>query len=242
MERGQGRLVVALEVAALGIRATYLTCRGMENRAADGEFEALKERICRELAGRYTDEFLARDPVMAGFREVRARARRSPRRYPVSIDSLVGTLRRRGSLPSINLAVDIYNLVSLETRLTIGAHDLARVTGDVHLRLLTGAERFTPLGGSGPQRVVPGEYGYVDESGEVLCRLDYKQAESTKVTLETTACFFIVQGNEHTGAAYLADAARRIADLLVRFGLAGPGARIRLGGQPFPGAPAREAR
>ena len=39
-------------------------------------------------------------------------------------------------------------LVSIETRLSLGAHDIERVHGDISLRLAKGDEYFVPLGWS----------------------------------------------------------------------------------------------
>src|SRR5438132_1655039 len=44
------------------------------------------------------------------------------------------------------------------------------------------------------QPVVPGEFGYVDAQGRVLCRLDVVQAEFSKVTAATGNALLIVEG------------------------------------------------
>src|SRR5262249_2541739 len=64
----------------------------------------------------------------------------------------------------------------------------------VSLRLLTGAEPFTPLGRDTPAAVTPGEFGYVDAAGRVLCRLDVLQAEFSKITTATTNALLIIEG------------------------------------------------
>jgi DNA/RNA-binding domain of Phe-tRNA-synthetase-like protein len=104
-------------------------------------------------------------------------------------------LLKHGQLPRINLLVDIYNLVSVKTHLSLGAHDRQKLGGDVHLKLTTGTERFWPIGTNELYPVKPGKYAYVDDDNDIICRLEVRQVEKTKVLPDTTACFFIVQGN-----------------------------------------------
>ncbi len=62
-----------------------------------------------------------------------------------------------------------------------------------------------------------GEYAYIDDSGDVLCRLEVRQGDKTKISLNTTACFYIVQGNATTGDASLQTAAEELIALIKRF-------------------------
>ena len=214
MVGGEVELVIAPEVLRLGVVATYLVVEGLDNREGDEGFERYREELCERLVGEYDEDFVRDDPVLEGFRELRRRIGRSIRKYPCSTESLIGFLRRRGGLPSINLAVDIYNCVCLETRLTLGAHDLDRVTGQINLRLARGDEHFVPLGSDKVEAVGAGEYCYIDDGDEVLCRLDYRQCDRTKVGVETTRAFFIIQGNAHTTEEDLERAKTRLAELL----------------------------
>lgn len=207
-------LVIAPEVVALGVPATYLVVDDLQNGQSDPEFESYKADLAEALREEYTPEFVKRDPVLEGYRELRRRIGRSIRKYPCSSESLIGVLGRTGGAPSINLAVDIYNCLCLETRLTLGAHDLDQVTGNINLRLARGDELFRPLGSERVETVGEGEYCYIDDGGQVLCRLDYRQCDRTKVGLGTRRAFFIIQGNPATSAGDLESARARLAELL----------------------------
>jgi len=93
----------------------------------------------------------------------------------------------------VNNLVDAYNLVSLRTRCSLGAHDLDRLAVPVELRLFRGNESFRPLGSREDQHVNRGEFGYVDRENRVICRLDSLQAEFSKVTTDTTRALLIVE-------------------------------------------------
>ncbi|MBI5440959.1 MAG: hypothetical protein HY900_07095, partial [Deltaproteobacteria bacterium] len=72
-----------------------------------------------------------------------------------------------------------------------------------------------PMGGAGPEPVGSGEYCYVDGTGEVLCRLEFRQAEKTKLTGETRDCLFLVQGNRNTPRSQVESTLQRLIDQLL---------------------------
>lgn len=180
-------------------------------RAMEGVEEVISEA---ETAAReaLTPEAIEADPHLACYRElheqVGARAR-----DVAAPEALRHMLLRTGSLPRINPVVDLYNAVSLRTRLALGAHNLDRIEGDVHLRFTTGTERFVPLGRQDPKPVRVGEYAYVDDAGDVLCRLEVRQGDKTKVGPDADRCLIVVQGNASLGE----EAVERGAAELIRF-------------------------
>ena len=105
------------------------------------------------------------------------------------------------SLPAINSLVDTYNLVSLRTRCSMGAHDLDKIALPVELRVLEEKCRFTPLGSSDEVEIAAGEFGYVDARQRVICRLDLQQADLSKITTDTKNVLLIIEGTTaHTPA------------------------------------------
>lgn len=204
-------------VRALGVRGAFAVLSGLDNASVDAHaMDEWRERLVAELRRELVPGFAERDPVLAGFRTLHDAVGRSNRRFPSSAEALVGLFLRKGLVPSINPLVDLYNGVSLATRLSLGAHDLAHVSGDVTLRLTTGTERFVPLGAADLEPVAPGEYCYIDGSGDVLCRLEHRQCERTKVTAATTGCFYILQGNANTSRELIESTLARLVDLTHR--------------------------
>ena len=117
----------------------------------------------------------------------------------------------------INQAVDIYNLISLDSKLALGAHNIDQVDGDVTLRFTDGTEKFVPLGQQEPVPVNAHEYSYCDDANEVLCRLEIRQVNKTLVDESAKNVFYIVQGNEATTEDYLKEVAQRIIDTTVNY-------------------------
>lgn len=208
---------VSDEVVALGLKGSYLTINNFKNKENDAEFDKIRSEVLSQIVPDLSTEKIEADPVLAGFRELHEKVQRTGKKNVASPENLLYLLLQNGKLPSINLLVDIYNLVSLETHLALGAHDLAKISGNVHLRLTNGQEGFWPLGYKEAQRVSAGEYAYIDDANDVICRLEVRQVEKTKVTLETSSCFFIVQGNSATSKKSIEDATERLVDLVTTF-------------------------
>ena len=200
----------------MGVRVVVFRMSGLRNREGDAEFEALKAASLNGIQARLALVPVEEDAVLAGFRELHSKLGFSNRRYPAAPQSLLENLARNGSMARVNLLVDIYNLVSAETRLSLGGHDLAKVAGSVQLRITTGAEVFQPLGAVEPRPVRPGAYAYIDDE-EVICLLEVKQVEKTRLSLDTREGLWIVQGNPATTQAQLQAAAERLIQLIQRF-------------------------
>lgn len=209
---------IAEPVRALGVRGAFALLTGLDNAAVDSPaLAAWRDSLVTQLRAELTPELLTGDPVLAGFRELHDAVGRSNKRFPSSAEALVGLFLRKRLVPAINPLVDIYNGVSLTSRLSLGAHDLAQVQGDIELRFTVGTERFVPLGATTPEPISPGEYCYLDGSGDVLCRLEHRQCERTKVTTATTDCFYILQGNAATSRELIEATLARLVELTHRF-------------------------
>lgn len=204
-------------VRALGVRGAFAVLEGLDNRVPSSTLDGYRAELLDRLGLEIDGDFIARDPVLTGFRTLHDRIGRSNRRFPASAEALVSLFLRKGLVPAINPLVDLYNGVSLETRLSLGAHDLAQVRGAITLRLTTGIEPFVPLGATDPEPVGAGEYAYIDQANRILCRLEHRQCEATKVTTDTTAAFYIVQGNAATDATMLEAALDRLVTLTTEF-------------------------
>jgi DNA/RNA-binding domain of Phe-tRNA-synthetase-like protein len=198
--------LVAEDCARLGLRAGALVFRNVHLAPAA---PALRSAIAREveaIRARFANPAAVRAaPEVAAFHDLLRQVGVNPRREQPSVERLLNFALKRGDLPAINPLVDAYNLVSVRTLCSLGAHDLERIALPVTLRLLTGQESFTPLGGAAGVAVVSGEFGYVDARDRVLCRLDLLQAEFSKVTTDTVNALLIVEGT----AAHPPEALRR---------------------------------
>jgi DNA/RNA-binding domain of Phe-tRNA-synthetase-like protein len=136
-------------------------------------------------------------PVFEGYIELHDR-HTAKKGIPSSSAALIDFILEKGSVPKINTFVDIYNVISSYTGISIGAHDINKLEGTPKLEIIPVDMPFKMIGGSRDEIARKGEYGYVDEKG-VLCRMDIKQCERTKVTENTTRVLMIFQGHSYLG-------------------------------------------
>lgn len=203
---------ISNEVEQLGVNGGYFVMRGMSGKRPK-ELEAFVAATVTRVKSECSAGAVAVDSVLEGFRELHRRVNCSNRKFVASSENLIESLFLN-RFPRVNPIVDIYNSVSIENRLAIGAHDCRFVEGNIALRITNGTERFVPLGLKEPKPIRSGEYGYIDDSNDVICRLEVRQVEKTKVTETTEDCFFIVQGNPNTEGAYIRAGMQRLIDVL----------------------------
>jgi DNA/RNA-binding domain of Phe-tRNA-synthetase-like protein len=186
---------VADDCIKLGLRAGAILFRNVRVSAASG---ALREEIIKEaraIRARWAGPgAIATLPEVIGFRDILRKVGINPRKEQPSVERLLTFALKRCDLPIVSSLVDAYNLVSIRSLCSLGAHDFDRLAPPVALRFLTGRESFTPLGCDKERAVTAGEFGYVDANDRVLCRLDLLQAEFSKVTPATVNALLIIEG------------------------------------------------
>ena len=200
-----------------GVKILFAAVYGIDNHGGSPEWAAYRDRRLRELYEEYAELDIHADPILEGFNLLHDRTGVKRRKNIPASENLIKLLKKNQGMFFINQAVDIYNLISLESKLALGAHNIDRVDGNVTLRFTDGSERFIPIGQAEPLPVAAHEYSYCDDANEVLCRLEIRQVEKTKVDETAQNVFYIVQGNEATPDALLQDTAQRIIDLTTRF-------------------------
>lgn len=195
-----------------GVKILFATIEGLDNTRNSEEWQAYRTAKIKELYERYQNIDVHADPILEGFNILHDNTGVKRRKNIPASENLIKLLLKHGDMFYINQAVDIYNLISLDSKLALGAHNIDRVEGNVTLRFTDGTERFVPIGQTEPIAVKPHEYSYCDDANEVLCRLEIRQVEKTKVDESATNIFYIVQGNEATDDALLEQTAREIID------------------------------
>jgi DNA/RNA-binding domain of Phe-tRNA-synthetase-like protein len=129
---------------------------------------------------------------------------------------LIEIIQANQRLPNINTVVDSYNIVSAETGLAIGAHDLNSITGSIRFAITNGNEKYTPLGATFEEKVNQGEYACMDDE-KILCRLDKKQCAETKITKDTKEFMVYVQGNRFVSCKALQTALDEVGKNITAF-------------------------
>ncbi len=204
-------------VLEAGVKIVFVVIRGLDNSTASYEWQAQREVLLNELLERYKDFDVHQDPVLEAYNLLHDHTGVKRRKNIPASENLIKLLQKHGSLTYINKVVDIYNLISLDSKLALGAHNLDQVSGNVTLRFTDGTERFVPLGQTEPVVINPHEYSYIDDSNEVLCRLEIRQVQKTLVDETARNVFYIVQGNDATPDELLHQTAQNIIELTTQY-------------------------
>lgn len=185
---------VSQECHDLGLRAGAIVLRGIQITEASADLRAEIDREIARIGERFADNRQIRAlPELAKHHEILRGVSVKPRSHPPSTQKLLELALKRGSLPAINNLVDAYNLISVRTLCSLGAHDLDQLAPPVELCLFQGDEYFRPLGSDEEKKIRPGEFGYVDAARRVICRLDSLQADFSKVTHATADALLIIE-------------------------------------------------
>ena len=200
-----------------GVKIIFAAVYGIDNSGESPEWAAYRDRRLEELYEEYTELDVHTDPILEGFNILHDNTGVKRRKNIPASENLIKLLKKNHGMFYINQAVDIYNLISLESKLALGAHNIDKVDGDVTLRFTDGSEHFLPIGQTEPVPVAPHEYCYCDDANEVLCRLEIRQVEKTKVDASAQNIFYIVQGNEATPYDLLYETAQKTIDLTTKY-------------------------
>jgi DNA/RNA-binding domain of Phe-tRNA-synthetase-like protein len=216
MSSQKRQFIVHPEIVSIGLKGIFLTIENLKNEVENSEFDSYRLEVIGK-AYNETNSDTKEDIYLNGFRQLHDAVGAPNRKNLSAPENLYKLLAKNKDIPRINLLVDIYNTVSIKYKLALGAHDWAYTEGGIHLRFTNGTEQYIPLGESAPKAVRAGEYSYIDDSNEIICYLDVRQVNKTKVTLNSKDVFFIVQGNANTPFTYIKQAANELIFLVKKY-------------------------
>lgn len=168
----------------------------------------LKQHI-KNVISQLNIEELLHSPILEAYKKFHQKAGLHDVRSPA--EHLLKLIQKSGMIPNINKVVDCYNIVSAETLLAIGAHDLAYIRGNIRFKTTDGSEKYRPLLKQELEKIQAGEYACMDDE-KIICRMDIKQCDETKVGDGTTQFLVYVQGNSETSEEYVLQALRKVCE------------------------------
>ncbi len=189
-----------------------ILARGVTNGPTPSELQALYETEQQQVLQRIGETPLSQIESLAAWRRAFRGFGVDPTQYRSAAEALLRRLTKKGSIPSINLLVDLGNLVSIRYALPVAVFDRRTVQGPVTVHFASGTERYSELGATEEDHPQPGEVVFTDESGQVLARRwCWRQSESSAAGPQTRECLITVEAH-HATAHQDIEAARR--DLL----------------------------
>ncbi len=170
-----------------------LVVNNMDNHAHD---LALYQELLKE-AFKASEKFLVEDDfkenfVISEWRDIFTQFKKK-KGARSSIEALLKRVAQGKELAPINPLVDIYNSISLRYGVPCGGEDLYKINGDLHLGLAKGGEDFYPLGAQKSEPALPQEIIYYDLDGAICRSLNWREAQRTMLTEETTNAILVIE-------------------------------------------------
>lgn len=110
-----------------------------------------------------------------------------------SIEALLKRVSQGHEFTPIIPLVDIYNSISLKYAVPVGGETVSAIDGNLHLGVADGDESFKPLGATEDAPALPGEVIYYDQTGAVCRCFNWREAQRTMLTEETTDAVMVVE-------------------------------------------------
>ncbi|MGH6932745.1 MAG: B3/B4 domain-containing protein [Dongiaceae bacterium] len=192
-------------VVVRGLRLPEVATTAVDDIVARCQAEASESIAGQELANL---------PELAVWREAYKGFGVKKTSYRSSVERLLKSVQRGDGLPRINPLVDIYNAVSAQYRLPIGADDLNLVALPLAFRYARPTDTFIALGDASatPDPPKAGEVVYADAEKCLCRRWNWYQDARSACSHSTSDAVLTVQslGSVHGGS--LEDATRELCE------------------------------
>jgi DNA/RNA-binding domain of Phe-tRNA-synthetase-like protein len=141
-----------------------------------------------------------------------------PTQYRSASEALLRRLTKKGCIPSINLLVDLGNLVSIRYGLPVAVVERRALQGTVTVHFANGSEHYSELGESTEDHPEPGEVVFSDESRQVIARRwCWRQSESSAAVVQTRECLITIEAHHAAGRQDIEAALRDLLALLEEY-------------------------
>lgn len=189
-----------------------ILARDVTNGPTPASLQALYQEEQQRVLQRIGDTPLSQIESLAAWRRAFREFGVDPTQYRSAAEALLRRLTKKGSIPNINLLVDIGNLVSIRYGLPVAVFERRALQGTVTVHFADGSERYSELGASEEDHPEPGEVVFSDETKLVVARRwCWRQSEPSAAVEQTRECVITIEAHHATGHA---DIEAALGDLL----------------------------
>lgn len=201
-----------------GLTIGVVICKNLDNSGMPEEVQKGMREQENGIRAKYNTETLSQTPKIEVWRKAYSAFGAKPKENKSSVENLYRLVLQGINLRHINKLVDIYNLISLKHMVPVGGEDIDKIKGAV---ILTFAEPDEPavllLGDKEPRPPHAGEVIYKDDISAICRRWNWREADRTKFTEDTTNCFLVIEGLLPVTKNEIEDATTELKDLVKKF-------------------------
>src|SRR5258707_13962580 len=198
-----------------GIAGGVILARDMTNDPTPKDLQAAFQAEQQATLQRLGTTPLSQIPALAAWRTAFRGFDVDPTQYRSASESLLRRLTKKGDIPSINLLVDLGNLVSIRYALPVAVFDTRALQGAVTVHFAGGSERYTTLGQNEVDHPEPGEVVFSDETGLVIARRwCWRQSDQSAAQQDTSEAIITVEAHHADGRKDIEAALNDLLELL----------------------------
>ncbi len=157
------------------------------------QIQKLRNAIYDEVRANHKIETLKDNPTVRAYRDFYWKLNIDPTKTRPSGEALLRRVLHGGELPRISTVVDAYNLGSMKTIIPISGFDRDSLNPPFHVRFARKGETFIGIGMNKPLVLEENMLVLADEK-RVLCIYPYRDADSTKITMQTRNVLIVGYG------------------------------------------------
>lgn len=172
-----------------------MVVKGLDNsvdESKDPYFKSLLDKGSKRAEDFIVDETFTQNDVIQEWRGAFSKFK-TKKGARSSIEALLKRVSQGREFNPINPLVDIYNSVSLSYAVPCGGEDIAKIQGGLHLGKAQGGEPFFPLGAETDAPALPEEIIYYDDEGAVCRCFNWREAQRTMLTEDTTDAVLVIE-------------------------------------------------
>lgn len=208
------KFIVKREALDLGLKVVGIIIKNINNSQMNKDILIFKEKAYKELKEKYKNFNIETDLILRGFNEIHKKIDIKRRKNIPINEYIIKRFLKSEPLEEGNCLIELYNIITLDSRLFIAIHDLDKIKGDVTLEI-TNNKKYATVKNE-IKTINQDEYVYMDAQ-DVIYRLDVDQSQKTLFTDNTKNIFITLEGNEATSAEYLMEVASEIIDLITTY-------------------------
>jgi DNA/RNA-binding domain of Phe-tRNA-synthetase-like protein len=190
--------------------------RSMQIAPESPGLEVLKREVTSEILSRYSLEQVRNEPVFRAYRDFFWSVGVDPTKTRPASEALARRILSGRKLPTINTAVDAYNLASVHSGIPIAAFDADTLAGDLALRFASDGELFLGIGMERPV-VLQKNQVIMTDAEQIIAIYPYRDSDTTKVTQKTRDTRIITCGVPGIGRERLIEAYELCAGYLKKY-------------------------
>lgn len=175
------------------LNAKTMIVDGVHIEQSKNELEEFKQSVFEEIKRKYDLEGLKNDEKMRKYRDFFWKIDIDPTKIRPASEALIRRILQEKPIPTVNTAVDAYNLASIMSGVPIAAFDADTVIGRLHMRFSKPNELFLGIGMEKPKSLKGGEIVISDDK-KLIAIYPYRDSDDTKITLKTKKIILISCG------------------------------------------------